>query len=292
MSWPGDWDQTCVNEVHDTCHNYCDGVQKGKGVCVEWQAPDYDTKCADFELGVGLTCKIGNENRIPICNTGSKEAPAGIPIAIMPKGSGYFGTTPATLPGAKYCYTAEKIPPGECRNVTSCNVKNTDEIYVNAITNASYNSAECYPGDNWGFFYDDKCGYPPKCPGGYADSSKVENYESTCDSGKTPQWSYLSWDATVPASTEISFRVRTADTKAGLAAASWYSITTKATNANPDCKASGPSPCPIDLFKLLGKKDGRLKYLDLEASFKVDATQTKTATLESWQLSYTCLENK
>jgi len=276
--------------VHDTCHDYCDGVQKGAGDCVEWKAPNFDDKCADFELGVGLTCKSGSTPVIPICNTGSKEAPSGIPIAIMPKGSGYFGKEPSTLPGAKYCYTDQAIPAGECRNVKSCNVVPGDEVMVNPSTNASYNKAECFKGDNWGFYYDKTCGYPPDCPGGYLDTVKVEHYESTCDSGEVQQWGYLSWDATTPVGTEISFRIRTAKTKSELSNASWVLVNTKSTNANQDCSASDPVPCPIDLYSLLGKIDAQKKFLEIEASFKVDTVKKNTPTLEKWEVSYTCIE--
>jgi len=265
-------------------------VKKGAGKCAEWAAPNYDDKCADFELGVGLTCKSGSTPVIPICNTGSKEAPKGIPIAVMPKGSGYFGTEPSSLPGAKYCYTDVTIPPGECRNVKSCNVVNGDEVMINPKPNASYNSAECFKGDNWGFYYDAVCGYPPKCPGGYVDTTKVELYESTCDSGEAPQWSFLSWDATTPVGTEISFRIRTAKSKADLSGASWVTVGTKSTDMKPDCSASGPAPCPVDLYDLLGKIDAQKKFLEIEASFKVDGDKKVTPTLEKWEVSYTCIE--
>ena len=292
LSWAGDWDATCIAAVHDTCHDYCDGVQKGAGECVEWEAPNYDDKCSDFELGVGLTCKTGNTPVIPICNTGSKEAPKGIPIAIMPKGSGYFGAEPSSLPGAKYCYTDEAIPAGECRNVKSCNVINGDEVMINPKPNASYNSAECFKGDNWGFYYDAVCGYPPKCPGGYLDTTKIEPYESTCDDGQTPQWGYLSWDATTPVGTEISFRIRTAKTKADLSGASWVAVSTKSTDMKPDCSMAGPAPCPIDLYALLGKMDAQEKFLELETNFKVDGDKKNTPTLEKWEVSYTCIEEQ
>ena len=292
MSWKGDWDATCINAVHDTCHNYCDGVKKGAGDCVEWEAPNFDDKCGDFELGVGLTCQSGNTPIVPICNTGSKEAPKGIPIAIMPKGSGYFGTEPTSLPGAKYCYTDEAIPAGECRNVKSCNVVDGDEVMVNPSTNASYNKAECFKGDNWGFFYNAACGYPPKCPGGYLDTTKVESYETTCESGETPIWGFLSWDSTTPPGTEVSFRVRTAGTKADLSSATWYSVSTKSTNASPDCLASGPSPCPVDLYNVLGKIQAQKKFLELEVSIKVDADKKNTPVLEKWEISYSCKEEQ
>ena len=291
MSWKGDWDATCINAVHDTCHDYCDGVNKGAGACVEWEAPNYDSKCDTYELGVGLTCK-GVNPVIPICNTGAKEAPKGIAIAILPKASGYFGGDHATLKGAKYCYTDVAIPAGECRNVTTCDVTDGQEVVVNPKANANYLKSECFDGDNWGFYYADTCGYPPKCPGGYLDTTKTENYENTCDAGLTPQWGYLSWDATTPTGSEVSFRVRAADAKADLVNASWYTVTTKSTNAKPDCSASGPSPCPIDIFALVGKQLAQKKFLDLEVTFKVSADQKSTPTLESWQLSYTCIEEQ
>lgn len=292
LSWTGDWDATCIAAVHDTCHNYCDGVQKGAGQCVEWEAPNYDAKCSDFELGVGLTCKSGNTPVIPICNTGSKEAPKGIPIAIMPKGSGYFGTEPSSLPGAKYCYTDEAIPAGECRNVKSCNVINGDEVMINPKPNASYNSAECFKGDNWGFYYDAICGYPPKCPGGYSDTIKTEIYESSCEEKLTPQWGYLSWDSDTPKDSEISFRIRTANSKSELSNSTWKTVNIKSSNSNPDCSATGPSPCPVNLYDILDKIDAQNIFLELEVTFKVSPDKKQTPILNVWEITYTCIEEQ
>ena len=291
MSWTGDWDATCLNAVHDTCHDYCDGVSKGAGACVEWTAPNYDDKCDAFELGVGLTCK-GSTSVIPICNTGAKEAPKGIPIAILKKGSGYFGGDTTTLTGATYCYTPSVIPAGECRNVTTCDVLDGQEVVVNPKSNASYDKTECYAKDNWGFYYTDVCGYPPKCPGGYSDTTKTEPYESTCAAGLTPQWGYLSWDSTTPTGTEVAFRVRSAATKADLANGTWSTVTRKSTEASPDCSASGPAPCPIDLYDLLGKQLAQKPFLELEVKFTVDTDKKSTPTLETWEVSYTCLEQQ
>ena len=288
MSWKGDWDATCINAVHDTCHNYCDGVKKGAGECVEWEAPNFDKKCDSFELGVGLTCK----NNIPICNTGSKEAPSGIPIAIMPNGSGYFGTNSNSLPGAKYCYTNQAIPPGECINVSSCNVVNNDEIVVNPSTNASHNKDECFQEDNWGFFYDKVCDYPPNCPGNYSNTVKIETYETSCDSNMTPQWGFFTWEATTPEGTEISFRIRSANTKNDLSLSNWISISTKSNSNLQDCLLTGPSPCPIDLYKELGQLDAQKKFLELEVTFTVSNDKKKTPVLNIWEITYSCRESQ
>ena len=292
LSWTGDWDAACIAAVHDTCHNYCDGIKLGAGECAEWEAPNFDAKCSDFELGIGLTCKTGNTPVIPVCNTGSKEAPKGVPIAIMPKGSGYFGTEPSSLPGAKYCYTDEAIPAGECRNVKSCNVINSDEVMVNPKSNANYNSAECFEGDNWGFYYDAVCGYPPKCPGGFLNTIKNEIYKSSCEDGLTPQWGFLSWDAETPKDTEISFRVKTAKSQAELSSAAWRSISVKSTGSNQDCSISGPSPCPVDLYIVLDKIDSQKQVLELEVTFKVSPDNKKSPILNAWEISYSCKEEQ
>lgn len=67
-------------------------------------------------------------------------------------------------------------------------------------------------------------------------------------------------------------------------------MNTKSTVVNQDCSASGPMPCPIDLYSLLGKMDAQKKFLEIEASFKVDLEKKNTLTLEKWEVSYTCIE--
>ncbi len=159
-SWPGKWDQTCIDAVHDTCGAFCKEPPPptGEGQCIMWGPGATDPKCAGISLAVGLTC----DATVPICNHGTKEAPAGIKIVHYPKGSGGFGKdNPGNIAGAKYCQTNEKIPAGECIEVTTCpGLTEGREIMVNPPGNGQIN--ECFTGDNWGLYLKGACG-PPVC---------------------------------------------------------------------------------------------------------------------------------
>ena len=160
-SWPGSWDQGCVDAVSSVCGATCQvpPPPTDKGECVNWNPGQTDPDCAGIDLSVGWTC----DGTIPVCNHGNATAPAGIVVKHVPENSGYFGTPnpPGTIPGQVTCTTTAPIPPGECVGVTCGGLTEYREIIVNPPPNAI---AECNSLDNWGVFVAGTCG-PPTCAG-------------------------------------------------------------------------------------------------------------------------------
>jgi len=101
------------------------------------------------------------------------------------------------------------------------------------------------------------------CPKGIGPKTVLIPYQGQCPPGSKPVWNFLAYDATTPATSSVSFRARTADTQAGLAAAPWHNLTT--TPPNPaSCPLTGPNPCPVDVYNALGFPDNKRLWLELE----------------------------
>jgi hypothetical protein len=116
-----------------------------------------------------------------------------------------------------------------------------------------------------------------------------QTYDGVCPAGGKTQWSFLAYDTSTPGDSSVRFRARTADTEAGLVAASFVDLATA--QASPDtqrCQLSGPVPCPVDLFQLLGADAAWMRYLQLEATVRPTTDQRSTATLNAWQITYSC----
>lgn len=116
-----------------------------------------------------------------------------------------------------------------------------------------------------------------------------QTYDGVCPAGGKTQWSFLAYDSSTPGDSSVRFRARTADTEAALAAATFVDLATA--QASPDtqrCQLSGPAPCPVDLFQLLGADAAWMRYLELEASVRPTTDQRSTATLNAWQITYSC----
>jgi hypothetical protein len=127
------------------------------------------------------------------------------------------------------------------------------------------------------------------CPKAYGPVTYTQTYQATCPSGTMPQWGYLAYDTTTPVSSNVSFRVRTASTQAGLSSAPYVGAATA--QASPDtqlCPLSGPSPCPVDLYPKLGQYDANNPYLELSVTLNPTSDQSQSPTVNNWQLTYSC----
>lgn len=120
---------------------------------------------------------------------------------------------------------------------------------------------------------------------------KREQYEAQCESGKLPQWGYLSFDSVIPGDAQIVFSARSADTAAGLASESFVPLTT-ATAEAPSCALYGPAPCPVDLYELLGGDPAvHRRFLELEFALTTSSIG-EAPSVRSWQVNFTCLDNQ
>ncbi|MFZ5890757.1 MAG: lectin-like protein [Myxococcota bacterium] len=158
------WDQSCVDAVKTTCAATCGAGNPpaASGKCTPWLPGEKDTTCADIDLAVGVPC----DDTIPVCNHGTKTAPAGIKVVHFPANSAQYPKCAPDLthPQMKTCTTTAAIPPGECIDLKGCTgLTGNREIMVNpqGISGAL---GECNCRDNWSLYSGGKCG-APACSG-------------------------------------------------------------------------------------------------------------------------------
>jgi hypothetical protein len=228
-----------------------------QGSCVPYEPMETIQGCNKPDLTVGVPCKLGLLNIVPVCNRGNVTAPAGVVLNIFPGNSPQYPTcVPDKNPSV--CVTSAPIPPGECIDVANCGaLKNggVKTIMVNppAPANAAWVD-ECQCANNWSAWH----GQPvcaQKTNYAVAPLTVNQSYEATCDLGERVQWAYLAYDTSTPSDSSVTFAARTANTEADLDAASPVQLATARATPTPDtqvCGLGGPSPCPIDLVSALG----------------------------------------
>lgn len=113
-------------------------------------------------------------------------------------------------------------------------------------------------------------------------------YNATCDYDEQVRWNLFSYDVTVPNASDVSLKVSTASTSAGL-----FSTPVEVAHpANPliadpkSCPMSGATGCPKSLYSTLGDVASGNPVL------KLDITMTATSAqpaMNSWKLNYSCV---
>jgi hypothetical protein len=127
------------------------------------------------------------------------------------------------------------------------------------------------------------------CPAYKGNGLFRQTYEANCSGDQEPQWGFVGWNATQPANTSISFKVRTAQTLPELASATFIDIGAVPTDPAV-CPLSGPAPCPKDLYALLGVPSVHDPYLELEVT--TTAYQSSAPTVNDFNITYSCIDNQ
>lgn len=118
----------------------------------------------------------------------------------------------------------------------------------------------------------------------------TQTYQTECNSDKEVQWGFLSYDTVTPGNSSIDFKMRVADSAAGLATAPLITVATaSAALGTETCALTGPSPCPIDLWNALGGRPlGNKPFMELVTEIKPTSDQSQSPTLNSWRIIYSC----
>jgi hypothetical protein len=119
----------------------------------------------------------------------------------------------------------------------------------------------------------------------------VERYESECNEDTRVQWGFFTYNATTPGDSNVQFRIRMAETEAGLATATWIPLASA--QASPDtqvCGFGGPGPvCPIDLYAVLGPSNvEHHPFAEVEVTLNPSSDGAQASTIQGWQLNYSC----
>jgi hypothetical protein len=165
-----EWSSTCTEMVESVCGAICDSSSSDSGKCELWRPGETNPNCngdgspgsPNIDLAVAPTC----DGMIPICNHGTGTAPAGVVIASF---QGYSSHFPLCAPDfdasdlADSCVTTEPIPPGECIEVTGCDLDNNGGVLINPHGTGLDPIEECSCLDNWSLVHPNAGCRNPTC---------------------------------------------------------------------------------------------------------------------------------
>jgi hypothetical protein len=124
-----------------------------------------------------------------------------------------------------------------------------------------------------------------------SDGSRTlqQTYEAVCEDS-TVQWGFLTYRATTPGDSSIHFRLRTAPTEDQLPAAEYIDLVTASSALGTErCTFTGPAPCPIDLFVVLGGAPlAHHPLSELEVVLTPASADGNLPTVDEWNLNYSC----
>jgi hypothetical protein len=126
------------------------------------------------------------------------------------------------------------------------------------------------------------------CPKGSGPMTVTLDHHGQCPPGSKPTWNFFSYDTSTPATSTVTFRLRTADTQAGLGAASWHNLAVaQSTPTNTQvCPLTGPAPCPVDAFTALGFPDQKREWAQLEMA--LTPAGGGSPVVNGFNLTYSC----
>lgn len=119
-------------------------------------------------------------------------------------------------------------------------------------------------------------------------------YEGTCDPPSVVQWGFFTYRALTPGDSSIAFSVRSAATEAELGDAQPFELLTASTAlGTARCAITGPEPCPLDLFVVLGGAPlVHHPVAELEVVLSPASGDGTMPSVEQWRLNYSCTFNQ
>ena len=142
------------------------------------------------------------------------------------------------------------------------------------------------------------------CPTTFQPVTHRFEYSGTCAPGKAVQWGQLTWSATTPGNSSITFQARTSNDIATFSAPAGpgeltdlgvaHDAVAPYTNDLQECDMFGPTPdCPVDAYMKLGLPDAMLSHLELNVTLTPSTTGASTAPeLHDWGLTYSCVDSE
>ncbi len=288
------WSQDCVDSISKICGATCNTSGNSQpAACQAWAPGQINSQDDSFDLSLGVPCG----GQIPVCNHGIDTAPAGVVVHVLPANPSQLGNPVPNLSGELgSCTTDAAIGRGACIMVSGCaNYLNSNaELWVTAPAG----SDEARGDDNWGYNVPNVTCSVPQCSGtagvGPCLSSKTQtyDYQGLCPgSGQVPQWSFLTYTATTPGDSSISFSVIAAPSVDQLANEPAIPLVTVTHAAgNEVCGLDGLTKnCPIDLYTaLLPRANTNSAVMRLVITINPTSDGTLSPVLSSWRISYAC----
>jgi hypothetical protein len=121
----------------------------------------------------------------------------------------------------------------------------------------------------------------------------TEIYHGECDAPGVVQWGFLTFVTSTPGDSSIVFRLRSAPSVDALESADFIElITASSALGTRRCSVTGPAPCPIDLYDVLGGPPlAHQPYSELEITFHPSADGAMPS-IDDWLLNYSCTFNQ
>lgn len=119
-------------------------------------------------------------------------------------------------------------------------------------------------------------------------------YQGTCDPPSLVQWGFFTYRALTPGDSSIGFAVRSAPTEAELGNATSFELLTASTAlGTARCGFTGPAPCPLDLFVVLGGAPlVHHPIAELAVLLTPASGDGAMPSVEQWSLNYSCTFNQ
>jgi hypothetical protein len=120
-----------------------------------------------------------------------------------------------------------------------------------------------------------------------------QTYEGTCEDANV-QWGFFTFEAETPGDSSVLFRLRTAASEAALESSSFVDlVTASALFGTERCGFTGPAPCPIDLYEMLGGAPlAHEPFAQLHVLLSQASGDGRMPAVEAWQLTYSCTFNQ
>jgi hypothetical protein len=218
----GAWDGKCLQEVATECGETC----PAQGDCQPWLPTQTDPDCGSYDLTVGVGCTDAGAPQVPVCNHGTMQAPAGLPVTIYPPappGTDVIPNYYAAYGGEPVVLTPAAIEPGDCIDVPlPGGTAEGSQLAVNLPSAPGYDNKECQGSNNFSVWStaSGACA-TPSCAGATAsvklkkvklfvsvDKSASNNYAMSVGTRWTQLRSALTSFITDPASDDIAMWMR------------------------------------------------------------------------------------
>lgn len=281
----------------------------------------------DYTSGIGCQ-EADGKTHIPVCNRGSTDSPAtgklllaGYPGNLNTAGTAAvctnLGSNPSeaciidlaikpikagecidvdvtrgaagTAPGVRCASTADFGNGNRASMVNPAGPTNVPSSLVAAYGAATYTQlSETDKCNNQSFVHTQVAtcspyGLPPPVTHAFT-------YKAACLPGFRASWNQLTYSATVPAASRVTFSVRTAPALTDGGVGAWTTLVTAAdiTDSSGDpASCLGPGTgCPKNLFTLLGSTATYSPTLELSVTL---ISTTAIPTVNSWNVSYSCV---